>query len=70
MVTCLHYAKVREQDCPIGSGAMESTCAQFQNRFKRTGQFWTPHGQGHLLALDLARRNDDWDELWDDRMVA
>ena len=61
----LHYAKAQAQGCPMGSGAMESTCAQFQNRFKRTGQFWTPPGQRHLLALDLARRNNDWDEIWE-----
>lgn len=61
----IHYAKMAAHGCPIGSGAMESTCAQLQARFKRTGQFWTPPGQRHLLALDLARRNNDWDEIWE-----
>ena len=61
----LHYAKAQAEGCPLGSGAIESTCAQLQTRFKRTGQFWTPHGQGHLLALELARRNNDWDEIWE-----
>ncbi len=41
-----------------------------EDRFKRTGQFWTPLGKRYLLALDLARRNNDWDEVWDDRLVA
>lgn len=61
----LHYQAVGAQGCPRGSGAMESTCSQFQNRFKRTGQFWSPHGEKHLLLLELARRNGDWDEIWE-----
>lgn len=60
----MQYQRAREAGCPIGSGAMESTCAQFQTRFKRTGQFWSPHGQRHLLELEIARRNNDWDQLW------
>ena len=61
----LHYAQLQEQGCPIGSGAMESTCSQYQDRFKRTGQFWTLPGEQHLMALELARRNLDWDEIWE-----
>jgi hypothetical protein len=60
----LDYQAVGAQGCPQGSGAMESTCSQFQDRFKRTGQFWSPPGEKHLLLLELARRNEDWDELW------
>jgi hypothetical protein len=33
--------------------------------FKRTGQFWTLPGEHHLMALQLARRNNDWDEIWE-----
>ena len=29
---------------PLGSGAIESTCRQYQCRFKRTGQFWSLAG--------------------------
>ena len=61
----LCYEKVQAEGCPMGSGAIESTCSQFQDRFKRTGQFWTLPGEQCLLALDLARRNDDWDEIWE-----
>jgi hypothetical protein len=61
----LHYQAAGARGCPQGSGAMESTCSQFQGRFKRTGQFWSPHGEKHLLLLELARRNDDWDEIWE-----
>ena len=61
----LHYQAVQAQWCPKGSGAVESACGQLQHRFKRTGQFWSPPGQRALLALDLARRNHDWDEIWE-----
>lgn len=60
----LHYRRHQQAGCPKGSGAMESTCSQLQDRFKRTGQFWTLTGEHHLLALELARRNHDWDEIW------
>jgi hypothetical protein len=60
----LHYQAMEKAGCPKGSGAMESTCSQYQDRFKRTGQFWTRAGEHHLLALELARRNQDWDEIW------
>lgn len=61
----LRYQAVEREGCPKGSGAIESTCSQFQDRFKRTGQFWTLPGEQCLLALDLARRNEDWDEIWE-----
>lgn len=66
----IHYKKVESQGCPKGSGAVESTCSQFQDRFKRTGQFWRLRGEKHLMALELARRNDDWDEIWEYSLVA
>jgi hypothetical protein len=52
------------QSGPIGSGAVESACRQRQCRFKRAGQFWTDDGMKHLCALQEARRNDHWEELW------
>lgn len=66
----LHYHQIDSQGCPKGSGAVESACSQFQDRFKRTGQFWTLKGENHLLALELARRNDDWDQIWQLPLVA
>lgn len=61
----LHYQQLQAHGCPIGSGAMESTCSQYQDRFKRTGQFWTLPGEQHLMALELARRNHDWHAVWE-----
>jgi hypothetical protein len=60
----IHYCEVEKTGCPCGSGAMESTCAQLQTRFKRPGQFWAQDGLLNLLELELYRRNKDWDKLW------
>ena len=60
----LHYAARAAEGCPIGSGAMESLCGQLQGRFKRAGQFWTEPGRRRLMALEVARRNQDWNEVW------
>ncbi len=60
----MNYQKIARRGWPIGSGAVESACHQKQCRFKRPGQFWTPKGLRHLLALDEARRNHHWNQLW------
>lgn len=60
----MHYDQVRAQGAPMGSGAMESFCAQLQHRIKRTGQFWSTEGLNRLLALEVAKRNLDWDAIW------
>jgi hypothetical protein len=60
----LQYEARAAEGCPVGSGAMESLCGQLQGRFKRGGQFWTEPGRRRLRALEVARRNHDWDEVW------
>lgn len=60
----MNYQAVARRGWPIGSGAVESACRQKQCRFKRAGQFWTRRGLRDLLALDEARRNHHWDQLW------
>lgn len=60
----IQYAARAAEGCPVGSGAMESLCGQLQGRFKRAGQFWTEPGRRRLMALEVARRNHDWDEVW------
>lgn len=60
----IHYAKLDEQGVPVGSGAMESQCSQFQGRFKCTGQFWSDEGFANLMAIDLRVRNDELQYLW------
>jgi len=49
---------------PVGSGAIESACRQYQCRFKRTGQFWTTAGDEALLCLETLWRNGRWTELY------
>jgi len=58
------YPRLEQHNVPIGSGAIESTCGQFQDRLKRCGQFWTQKGCRNLVALDLADRNNDWNRIW------
>lgn len=49
---------------PRGSGAIESTCSQYQRRFKLTGQFWSLAGDEALLALATLHRNRRWHLLF------
>jgi hypothetical protein len=60
----MQYQAIARRGWPIGSGAVESACRQKQCRFKRPGQFWTAEGLRRLCALDEARRNHHWDDLW------
>ncbi len=60
----MNYQTIARRGWPIGSGAVESACRQKQCRFKRPSQFWTPKGLSNLIALDEARRNHHWDQLW------
>jgi hypothetical protein len=49
---------------PVGSGAIESTCSQYQRRFKLTGQFWSLAGDEAFLALATHHRNGRWHQLF------
>jgi Uncharacterised protein family (UPF0236) len=60
----LNYADLAARNAPIGSGSMESACGQFQDRLKRRGQFWSPRGLAHMLAIDVAVKNDTLQFLW------
>jgi hypothetical protein len=60
----IHYQKRVEEGVPIGSGAVESLCAQFQKRFKVSGQFWRRPGLTHLLRICVLFRNKDEKHLW------
>jgi hypothetical protein len=57
-----HIAKKHGQ--PLGSGAIESTCRQYQCRFKRPGQFWTRSGDEALMGLETFWRNGRWHLLF------
>jgi len=49
---------------PLGSGAIESTCRQYQCRFKRPGQFWSCAGDEGLMCLETFWRNNRWHLLF------
>ena len=56
-------AQRRQANEPLGSGAIESTCRQYQGRFKRTGQFWSTAGDEALMCLETFWRNGRWHQL-------
>lgn len=58
------YAEAKKLNEPCGTGPMESTCRQYQCRFKRPGQFWTKEGDEGLLCLDTFWRNGRWHWLF------
>lgn len=60
----MDYADAKKRGEPCGSGPIESTCAQYQRRFKCTGQFWTKEGDESLICIQTFWRNDRWQELF------
>lgn len=60
----MDYHDARQRGEPSGSGPVESTCRQYQCRFKRTGQFWTKEGDEALLSVETFWRNDRWHLLF------
>ena len=60
----MDYAANATLGVPIGSGSVESLCSQFQNRLKRTGQFWSKEGFAALLRIIVRRWNGELDSLW------
>jgi hypothetical protein len=60
----MDYAKNAAQGVPIGSGSVESLCSQFQNRLKRTGQFWSKTGFAAILRVTVRHWNREMDPLW------
>ena len=60
----LDYDVAQKRGEPLGSGAMESTCRQYQCRFKRPGQFWTRTGDEALMCLETFWRNRRWHLLF------
>jgi hypothetical protein len=58
------YAGARQRNEPCGTGPIESTCRQYQCRFKRPGQFWSKEGDEALLSVDNFWRNNRWHLLF------
>jgi hypothetical protein len=66
----MDYAANAALGVPVGSGSMESLCPQFQNRLKRTGQFWTGGGFDALLRVIVLHWNGELDYLWQSSSLA
>ena len=60
----MNYPQGAKRGEPLGSGAIESTCRQYQCRFKRSGQFWTTSGDEGLMCLGTFWRNERWHLLF------
>ena len=60
----MDYKKGKQLGQPVGSGAIESTCSQYQRRMKLTGQFWSLEGDEAFLALATLHRNGRWHQLF------
>ena len=60
----MDYRTARRRGEPLGSGAVEATCRQYQCRFKRPGQFWSRTGDEALLSLETLWRNGRWHLLF------
>lgn len=60
----MDYKEAKKLGQPCGSGAIESTCSQYQRRFKLTGQFWSLQGDEAFLALVTLHRNERWHDLF------
>ena len=56
----LDYQGAKAKGEPLGSGAMESTCKQYEGRFHCPGQFWTTEGDEALMCLETFWRNGRW----------
>ena len=60
----MNYPQGARLDEPLGRGAIESTCRQYQCRFKRPGHFWTTSGDEGLICLETSWRNQRWHLLF------
>lgn len=60
----MDYKNGKNLGQPVGSGAVESTCSQYQRRFKLTGQFWSLAGDEDFLALFTLHHNGRWSQLF------
>jgi hypothetical protein len=61
----MRYDQFRRWKLPIGTGAVEGSCKFIvQSRFKKPGARWSDPGLRQMLALKLARLNNQWETLW------
>jgi hypothetical protein len=62
---CLDYKNALAAGLPIGSGEIESAHRYIiQIRLKISGAWWKIENAAKMLALRVARANNDWEEYW------
>ena len=63
----MDYKAGKKLGQPVGSGAIESTCSQYQRRFKLTGQFWSLEARSFLVVhlCSIKRGAAFWCRPWD-----
>ena len=61
------YEAKAQRGEPVGSGAIESACKQYQVRFQRGGQFWGRNWDEGLLELKSRQLAGRWNDLWPHR---
>lgn len=62
----MNYSACRARGWPIGSGAVESACGQFGNRFKHGRMRWTKNGAeaGHQIKAAILSQDGHWERRW------
>ena len=60
----MRYASLHAAKLAIGSGATEGTCGLMQQRVKRRGQSWQPHGLRAILTTRGLVLSGRWDSAW------
>ncbi len=61
----LDYKAALDQDLPIGSGEIESAHRYvIQARLKLAGAWWLEENAEDMLALRVARANNQWESYW------
>lgn len=67
----LHYDKAIKNDLPIGSGEIESAHRYIiQHRIKITGAWWLIDNAEAMINLSVHRANNNWNNYWENAMVA
>ena len=62
----LRYRWARDQNLPIGSGAVESAARHIvQQRLKQSGMRWSDPGAQAVLNLRTCHRNGDFEQYWE-----
>jgi hypothetical protein len=61
----MHYATVRTNGWPIGSGPIEAACKTLvKTRLCRSGMRWSRPGGQRILALRTYVKSNRWDSAW------